>query len=233
MTIIQNVTHLGAITRIDTTKKEIYLVFTGHEFADGGATIVRTLNKHKIKASFFFTGDFYRDNNLSSIIKQLKKEGHYLGAHSDKHLLYCTWKKRDSLLVNKNTFAEDLKQNYKEMQKFGINTSDARFFLPPYEWYNQTISDWTNELGLELVNFTPGISSNADYTTPDMSNYISSDSIVSRILRYESTFSNGLNGFLLLSHIGTSEKRTDKFYMKLDGLITELKKRGYSFRRLP
>jgi peptidoglycan/xylan/chitin deacetylase (PgdA/CDA1 family) len=129
-------------------------------------------------------------------------------------------------------FVEDLKNNYKEMKKFGINSSDAQFFLPPYEWYNQTISNWTNELGLELINFTPGTYSNADYTTPDMANYISSDSIVTRILSYESHSSNGLNGFLLLSHIGTDQKRRDKFYNKLDGLILELKKRGYLFKQL-
>ncbi len=222
----------GGITRFDTTKKEIHLVFTGHEFADGGKIILSTLKKHKIKASFFFTGDFYRTKQFSQLIQQLKKEGHYLGAHSDKHLLYASWEKRDSLLIDKAMFTEDIKNNYKEMKKFGIISSDAQFFLPPYEWYNQTISNWTNELGLELINFSSGTTSNADYTTPDMANYISSDSIAARIFRYESNSSNGLNGFLLLSHIGTSGKRTDKFYHKLDGLITELKKRGYSFKRL-
>lgn len=45
----------GAIIRGDSTKKKIALVFTGHEFADGGDFIVRTLQQEKIKASFFFT----------------------------------------------------------------------------------------------------------------------------------------------------------------------------------
>ncbi len=222
----------GGIIRCDTTKKQIFLVFTGHEFADGGTTILKTLRNQKIKGSFFFTGDFYRNKNFSSIIKQLKKEGHYLGAHSDKHLLYAPWENRDSLLVDKTAFVNDLKNNYRELKNYGITPSAAQFFLPPYEWYNQSISDWTSEFGLQLVNFTAGTSSNADYTTPDMPNYLPSDSIVTRILRYEKVSSTGLNGFLLLSHIGTSEKRTDKFYLRLDGLITELKRRGYSFERL-
>lgn len=228
----RSVINQGAIVRFDTTKKEIYLIFTGHEFADGGKTILAALKNQKIKASFFFTGDFYRTKQFSSLIKQLKKEGHYLGAHSDKHLLYAPWEKRDSLLIDKQLFTDDLKNNYKEMKRFDINSSEAQFFLPPYEWYNQTISNWTNELGMKLVNFTSGTSSNADYTTPDMINYVPTDSIVTRILRYETNSTNGLNGFLLLSHIGTSEKRTDKFYHKLNRLITGLKKRGYSFKRL-
>ncbi|MFA5833241.1 MAG: glycoside hydrolase family 9 protein [Bacteroidota bacterium] len=228
----QNQIQLGGIARMDTTAKEIYLIFTGHEFADGGKQIANALRKNKVKASFFFTGDFYRQKKFVSTIKQLKKEGHYLGAHSDKHLLYASWEKRDSLHVTKEQFNNDVKNNYKAMKAFGIHSSAAPYFLPPYEWYNQTISDWTNELGLQLINFTPGTSSNADYTTPDMPNYISTDSIFSRILRYESNNSSGLNGFLLLSHIGTSEKRSDKFYAKLEALIVQLKKRGYTFKRL-
>ena len=162
----------------------------------------------------------------------MHRNGHYLGAHSDKHLLYCTWENRDSLLVTKEEFRHDVMNNYSAMAKFGITKEEARYFMPPYEWYNTAVSKWSNEIGLQIINFTPGTTSNADYTIPTMANYVSSDSIFARILRFESTQKNGLNGFLLLSHIGTDEQRTDKFYNKLDELITELKSRGYSFGRL-
>ena len=145
-------------------------------------------------------------------------------------MLYASWNKRDSLLVSKNEFINDLKNNYTEMARFGITKNDASLFLPPYEWYNKKISKWTNELGLTLINFTPGTSSNADYTIPKMEKkYLSSKTIFNNILKYEKKSSNGLNGFILLLHIGTHPDRTDKFYTKLDNLIRELKERGYSF----
>jgi peptidoglycan/xylan/chitin deacetylase (PgdA/CDA1 family) len=223
----------GGIIRTDRSKQEIHLVFTGHEFADGGDHILKVLRKHGVKASFFFTGDFYRTSRFSDLIATLKKEGHYLGAHSDKHLLYCTWEKRDSLLVTKDSFQRDLNMNYREMKKFHIDQADARYFLPPYEWYNDSISAWTKELGLTLVNFTPGTYSNADWTHPELGNqYLSSDTIYARILRYESTRPQGLNGFLLLTHIGTDPRREDKFYRRLDDLITTLLGRGYRFASL-
>jgi endoglucanase len=220
----------GAIVRTDTKYKRINLVFTAHDFGDGGEVIQRTLKKHKIKGSFFFTGDFYRNYKYKNIIAKLKKDGHYLGAHSDKHLLYCDWEKRDSLLVTKQEFTKDLLAVYAEMKMFGVKKSEAPYFLPPYEWYNEKIAKWTKELKLTLINFTPGTSSNADYTTPDMGKrYISSDTIFQRILRYEKKDKNGLNGFIMLIHFGTDEKRTDKFYNKLDDLITQLKQLGYEF----
>ncbi|MGE5363911.1 MAG: glycoside hydrolase family 9 protein [Bacteroidota bacterium] len=225
-----NEEYLGAIVRTDPSEKMIHLVFTGHEFADGGTTIINVLKKHNIKASFFFTGDFYRNPKFASVIYDLKKNGHYLGAHSDKHVLYNDWTKRDSTLVTKEQYLTDVRDNYKEMEKFGVKKEQARYFLPAYEWYNQQIADWTAEAGLKLVNFTPGTYSNADWTIPELKGqYKSSDEIYSRILEFEKNSDKGLNGFILLTHFGTDPRRTDKFYNKLDALIGELKRRGYKF----
>ena len=223
----------GGIIRTNIKKKELHLVFTGGDFADGAQIIIDVLNKHGIKSMFFFTGDFYRTPENENIIKKLIENGHYLGAHSDKHLLYAPWEKRDSLLLTQEEFIEDLKSNYEEMRKFGIEKNNAKYFLPPYEWYNQEIANWTNALGLTLINYTPGTYSNADYTYPEQGeNYLSSQEIFKRILKYEEKDPNGLNGFFLLTHVGTDERRSDKFYNYLDKLISELKVRGYSFTKL-
>ncbi len=223
----------GGIVRMDSTRKVIYPVFTGHEFANGGKTIAAVLRAHGAKASFFFTGDFYRKPSFAPLIRRLRVEGHYLGAHSDKHLLYASWTKRDSTLVSRTAFLTDLRNNYRAMAKFSITKRSARFFLPAFEWYNESISAWTRQEGLTLVNFTPGTSSNADYTVPSMGKgYVSSDTIIARILRYEASHSQGLNGFLLLMHIGTDPKRKDPLWEELDRLLSALEKRGYTFRKL-
>ncbi len=223
----------GALVRMNTTQKTIYLFFTGHEFAEGYETLSAVFEKHKIKGSFFLTGDFYRNPKFAVIIKELKTKGHYLGAHSDKHLLYAPWDNRDSTLISFDQFSQDVLNNYAEMNKFGITKEESPYFLPPYEWYNDTISQWTKQLGLQLINFTPGTSSNQDWSIPELGKgYFSSDTIFARILRFERTDKNGMNGFLLLTHFGTDPRRTDKFYNRMDELITELKNRGYSFERL-
>lgn len=222
----------GAIIRGDTSKKEMALVFTGHEFADGGRFIQQALKKQNINASFFFTGDFYRNKKFQPLIQQLKKDGHYLGAHSDKHLLYCDWKNRDSLLVTKESFTNDLLANMDVMHQQGINTQHTKWFLPPYEWYNQSIAGWTNELGIQLINFTPGTKTNADYTWPGLPNYQSSEAIYQSINNYEKKSASGLNGFILLLHVGTDARRTDKFYNRLPLLLQELKAKGYRFKSI-
>ncbi|WKN31109.1 glycoside hydrolase family 9 protein [Porifericola rhodea] len=225
--------HFGAINRTDSTQMQINLMFSAHEYADGYLPIKEALDKHEVKASFFFTGDFYREPDHHSIIKQLIEDGHYLGAHSDQHLLYASWEKRDSLLVGCADFNADVENNYREMKNFGIERKDALFYLPPYEWYNDTIAAWTKHLGLKLINFTPGTLSNQDWTYPELkSKYLTSGQLMQNILEKSVEKPSGLNGFNLLIHFGTDPRRTDKLYLYLDEIISRLKAQGYSFTRI-
>jgi peptidoglycan/xylan/chitin deacetylase (PgdA/CDA1 family) len=222
----------GAIVRGDSSVRELALVFTGDEYADGGMHIAQVLKRQGVKGSFFLTGKFYRNPDFVPIIEALRNEGHYLGAHSDQHLLYCDWEKRDRLLVTREEFMEDLKNNYKAMKTFGIESGDAPLFLPPFEWYNDSIAAWTASVGLQLINYTHGTLSHADYTVPGAQGYRSSQEIYSSVLGYETDHNSGLSGFILLSHIGTEEERTDKFYLRLEELISALRSRGYRFKRI-
>lgn len=222
----------GGIIRGSNVLKNIALIFTGGDFNDGCDYIEKVLSKKNIKANFFFTGDFYQCPDNKKLIKKLVKNGCYLGPHSDKHLLYCSWEKRDSLLITKDKFISDLLANYERMKQFGIIKENAAYFMPPYEWYNDSISIWTKELGLTLINFTPGTLSNADYTIPSMKNYQTSEEIFNSITDYERNNPEGFNGFFLLLHIGTHPDRKDKFYFRLEELIDFLERRGYSFLRI-
>jgi endoglucanase len=218
----------GAVVRMDTTARDIYLCFTAHEFTDGFDFISKTLRNHKIKASFFFTGDFCRTPSNKKIVERLKNDGHYIGAHSDKHLLYCSWENRDSLLVTKNEFVSDIRNNYKELDRLGIPKNKAQVFLPPYEWYNDSIASWTSQEGLILVNNSSGTITNQDWTFPDKGKpYFSSDSLMKNFLMYEKT--RGMNGYIMLIHPGTDPRRKDKFYLRLDSVLNYLESRNYRF----
>jgi peptidoglycan/xylan/chitin deacetylase (PgdA/CDA1 family) len=136
------------------------------------------------------------------------------------------------LFVTKEEFVNDLHDNLDVMHASGIDTSKTKFFLPPYEWYNDSIAAWTKESGLKLINYTPGTLSHADYTTPADKNYRSSDVIYNSIVDHENRAPSGLNGFILLMHVGTDPKRTDKLYRKLPGLISYLRSKGYHFQSI-
>jgi endoglucanase len=220
-------TERGAIIRGDQTKKQISLLFTGDEFAEGADHILSVLKKQDVKASFFLTGRFLNNPMFKQQIRRIVNDGHYIGPHSDQHLLCSPWDNRDSLLVTKDEFRKDLAANLNAIEAFGIKGSAIKYFLPPFEWYNDSISAWTKEMNMQLINYTPGTLSVADYTTPEMKNYRSSEEIYNSILDKDAR--ENLNGFLLLMHIGAGPLRKEKFYARLDEVIRELKKRGYNF----
>jgi peptidoglycan/xylan/chitin deacetylase (PgdA/CDA1 family) len=62
--------------------------------------------------------------------------------------------------------------------------------------------------------------------------YVASKDVYNSITDYEKSSPTGLNGFILLVHIGTDPRRTDKFYMMLPQLIDELHQKGYHFARI-
>lgn len=223
-----NIYQDGGIIRTDPSVKHIDFVFTAADKADGAERIISTLRKYNIKGGFFFTGEFFE--MYPDVVRRLVAEGHYVGSHSYGHLLYAPWGNRDSLLVTRQEFNEDIFKSYKVLREFGI--TNAPYFIPPYEHYNATISSWARQLGLQVINYTPGTITNGDYTTPEMKRYFSSKEILSRIWEYERTDPNGLNGHIMLIHFGTDPARTDKFYDKLPGLIRVLRRKGYSFTPL-
>ncbi|HPS95747.1 MAG TPA: glycoside hydrolase family 9 protein [Bacteroidales bacterium] len=220
----------GAIVRINPDKKVIYLIFSADSMFQGGEKIIGTLAKNKIKGSFFLTGNFARLPQMKPVIAKMIDAGHYVGAHSDRHLLYAPWDKRDISLVAGDSLINDIKRNIQELEKFGIKPADALWFLPPYEWYNKESVYTASVLGFKTINYTPGTATPADYTEPSMKSYKTSRELMDKLFAFEKE--KNLNGALILIHPGVVAERPDKLYDSLDSIIKRLKKLGYTFEKL-
>ena len=219
----------GGVTRGDTSAKKLALIFTGGDFGEGTGHVLDTLAAEKIKASFFVTGDYLRKPEHAEFVKRIIAEGHYLGPHSDSHPLYAPWEDRSKTLVTEEFFKKDLQKNIDDLQKLGALRDEKKpvYFIPPYEWYNADQSRWSREMNVLLFNFTPGTGSNRDWAPEDHKSFVPSKKIIADILAYEKKDPHGLNGFLLLLHVGSQRK--DKTFLLLDSLLNELRARGYKF----
>lgn len=218
----------GATVRKNKDKKEVRLIFSADTRMEGAEHILEVLKKYQIKASFFLTGNALRNKEFDQVIRHMIKDGHYLGAHSDKHILYASWDNA-STLVSKDSLIRDLENNMEVLNRWGISKEKAQYYLPPYEWYNEENVKLISAYGMQVINFTPGIRTAADYTTPDMKNYKSSQELMD--LLYLAEKENGLDGTIILIHPGTEPARTDKLYNRLDEIILTLKNKGYHFER--
>ncbi|MEZ5070464.1 MAG: glycoside hydrolase family 9 protein [Bacteroidales bacterium] len=214
----------GLQIRSDTTAPVVYLCFTGHDLDEGFPHVRRVLQETGIPASFFLTGDFIRSHR--ELVRDLHAEGHFVGGHSDKHLLYCSWEDRNRLLCTPEEIRRDIMDNLTELQSLGIAPTH---FMPPFEWGNGRVVSIAAGLGQTTVNFSPGIRTNADYTTPDMPNYRSSEAMMTDL--YVQGRQGRLNGAHVLLHPGTSLGRSDKLYLHLEEMVNTLKGMGYDFGR--
>jgi len=224
---------MGAIIKsVDPLQPSVSLVFTGDEYGEGLNTIRQMLAKEKVKAGFFFTGRFYANNRFSNAIQALEKDQHYLGAHSNDHLLYNDWTNRNQLLVSYDSFSTDLDKNFQAMENLGINTQKRKLFIPPFEWWNDSVASWCNWKGLELFSFTPGTYTNADYTWPEMGSSYKSNAVLMNHLKALADIPGKLNGNILLLHVGTDLRRKEKLYLELPAIIRLLRSKGYAIKRI-
>jgi peptidoglycan/xylan/chitin deacetylase (PgdA/CDA1 family) len=222
----------GGIVRGDKARKAIALAFTGHEFAEGGETILHELQQHGGRASFFFTGTFLTNETFQPLVQRIAAAGHYFSVHSDQHLLYCSWDKDRKTLVTREMFQSDLETNQRRFKALKLPAQAGRCFIPPFEHYNQQIVTWAGEIGFTVINYTPGTHSHADYTSEADKNFASSAAIFDSIVRREQADPNGLNGFILLMHVGSGPTRADKFHRRFGELLDYLASRGYELVRV-
>ncbi|HEX5472214.1 MAG TPA: polysaccharide deacetylase family protein [Lacipirellulaceae bacterium] len=221
----------GTIIRGDQRTKKLALVFTGDEYGESLAPILDALKPRKITAAFFVTGNFLRQPVLLSLLKRAVAQGHYVGPHSNSHPLYASWDDRGKSLVSEEFFRNDLRRNIADLRQNGLLTaSGAIFFIPPYEQCNRDQVRWARKVGVTMINFTPGSGSNRDYAKESDSRFVSSQKIYDDILAYERKDPHGLNGFVLLLHLGSGRK--DPFHARLGPLCDELRKRDYDFERV-
>ncbi len=220
----------GCVIRSMTDKQTVvHLIFSADSMFEGGEYALDVLDSTGVKASFFFTGNFLRAAHNKSIIRRAIAAGHYIGPHSNRHLLLCDWDSERTTLISPDSMLVDLDSNYLELSRFGIDRRYARYVLPPYEWCNRSHADAYRQAGFIPIQPTPAIQTYRDYTTPDMPEYQSSDSMLRQLFDYEKT--HGLNGTNIILHLGTQDIRTDKLYRHLPAIIDTLKARGYTLRR--
>ena len=220
----------GSVVRMQEQDNTIWPVFSADSAFEGAPLALDAMKARGIKGSFFFTGNFLRDTVNAPIIRRVINEGHYVGPHSDGHLLYADWDGKRTPLVSPDSLLADMRQNLAELAAYGIDTANVKIVMPPFEWIESSQSKLLREsMGMTVVNPTPNLEVYRDYTTPDMPYYWSSERLLEQLYKFERE--EGMNGVIFIVHLGTHPMRTDKFYRHLPGILDSLTTLGYQFNR--
>lgn len=185
------------IYSVKTDEKKVSLSFDAAWGADDTDSLLSTLAKHNVKATFFLVGDWVR--KYPEEVKRIAAAGHDVGNHSDKHPHMASMSKeqiKDDIMKTHNATKEVL----------GI---DMNLFRPPFGEYNNTVMEVLKECGYYVIQW--------DVDSLDWKEY-GVESLVDTVLNHK----NLGNGSIVLMH--NNAKYTKD---ALDRIIVGLKEQGY------
>lgn len=114
---------------VQTTEKKIALSFDCAWGAEDFDSMMETLDKHNVKATFFMTGGFVSDN--PECVKTLVEKGHEPGNHSEHHY--------DMATITAGEMKTEIMDVHKKVKE--LTGKDMKVFRPPYGSYNNELID--------------------------------------------------------------------------------------------
>lgn len=195
----------------DTSKKVIYITFDEGYENGYTASILDTLKKNDVHATFFVTEPYvtgsFKGTPDAELLKRMVKEGHIIGNHSVHH-------KSMPKFINEAQFDAELTGVEKAVDNIpGCKMS--KYFRPPEGIFSELSLYYTQKLGYKSVFFALA---HEDYNADKQP---APEASKARLLK------NTRDGMVCLLH---AMSRTNADI--LDSLIKEWKNRGYEFKTL-
>ncbi|WP_110926421.1 delta-lactam-biosynthetic de-N-acetylase [Bacillus massiliglaciei] len=193
-----------AVYKGDTSKKDIYLTFdNGYE---NGYTegILNVLKKQQVPATFFVTGHYLK--TAPELVKRMANEGHIVGNHS--------WSHPDMTKKTNEVIRKELLKVKEETERLtGVQTMN--YLRPPRGVFNERTMKVAKEEGyyhifwsLAFKDWIVDQQKGSDYS-------------------YREVMKQIHPGAILLLHTVSKDNAE-----ALDSIITDLKKKGYTFKSL-
>lgn len=121
------------IFSVETSEKKLALTFDVSEGVDYSEEILKVLDEHGVKATFFLVGSWI-DKNPDKV-KKIFVKGHEIENHSDTH--------PHMTMLERNQMKEEIKNGSNKIENItGIGSS---FFRVPFGEYNSDIMKTINE----------------------------------------------------------------------------------------
>lgn len=185
------------IYSVDTDEKKISISFDAAWGAEDFPKIMEILDKHKVKTTFFMTGDWVE--KYPECVKTLVKKGHDLGNHSASH--------PDMTKLSKEAQKEQILKVHNAVKE--LTGYEMELFRPPYGAYNNDVIRTCYEVKYYPIQW--------DVDSLDWKD-LSASEIINKVCNHKSLD----NGSIILCHNGA--KHTAE---ALDEMLTILKEQGY------
>jgi len=227
------------LSRGGIERKQVALTFDGGSTDNAAPQILDILQEHNLQVTIFLTGGFVQ--KFPELTNRIVQEGHEIGNHTwnHPHLTSYAADKQNVTLPNVNReFLHDQLLRAAQLFEEATGAKMAPFWRAPYGEHNAEIRQWAAELGYRHVGWTRGRNWQESMDTMDWvadtasQAYHPSEEILSHLLKMAEEETHGVNGGIILTHLGSHRQDDDHFYKVLPRLISGWREKNYAFVKI-
>lgn len=208
-------------------RREVAFTFDGGSNSHAAEDILDILQKYNIKATMFLTGEFIEAN--PELTRRILSAGHEVGNHLYRHAHLIDHETMKSFYSKEELLAE-LSQVEQVFEKI-THQSMSKYWRAPFGEVTQEQMDWARSKGYIHIGWTRSGRANLDthdwVSDPNHQLFKSPDQIANRVLNFEKNDPHGLNGAIVLMHLGSERSLKDRAHLALPKLFDHLSKQGY------
>lgn len=212
MVYFKNISKLGSLLapsllwNMPRNSKTIYLSFDDGPHPEITPWVLKTLNEHQAKATFFCVGE--NISKYPEVFQQLISEGHSFGNHTHNHLK--GWK------TSTSNYLENVLKAEVVISKFSENTEDQKLFRPPYGKIKPSQAKRLQLLNYKIVMW--------DALSADFDPTLSAEDC------YKNVIKTSKAGSIVVFH--DSEKASEKLKTVLPRILEYYSEKGFNFKGL-
>lgn len=221
------------------SEKKVSLTFDGDYLNNMADSILNILQKKQVPATFFLTGRFIE--KYPATVQRMVDENHVVGNHTWRHPHLTQYEQTRTHALRPDITREKVQMELQQTEELFYEVtgrSMPRLWRAPYGEHNDEIRLWAAELGYRQIGWTQDqhlkmTLDTMDWVADENSPlYRKPEEMLEKILAFETRNADGLNGAIILMHLG-SERDRDYPFEVIDTLIDELIRRGYGFVSIP
>jgi peptidoglycan/xylan/chitin deacetylase (PgdA/CDA1 family) len=215
----------------------VALTFDGGSQSNAAEDILDTLKSRNVKATVFLSGGFIRA--FPDVVRRFAAEGHETGNHTFSHPHLTAWEQDHTHTTLPAVSAAFLCQE--------LSRTDTLYYLltgshlspiwrAPYGEKNRSICEWVQGCGYLHIgwrqgkSWRQGLDSNDWIEGEETPGFHTPEEVLKKIMDMAQEQPHGINGGIILMHLGTVRKDPKTQMHRLLGkLIDDLRGLGYTF----
>ena len=208
--------------------KRLAITFDAGSDSSYTEKILEILEKHNLSCTMFLTGKFIEKH--PNLVKKMVKQGHEFANHTYDHPHLTNYRNNHRQELLKSTTRDFIHQQlYKTDSLFFKITGQhlKPFWRAPFGEYNTEILTWAAEAGYVHIKWTDTFDTHDWVTDEESELYHTPGEIFDHFMQAEEERPFGLNGVIVLMHLG-SDRNGDHIFEVLPILIQTVQEKGYT-----